>query len=75
MRVLDIGAYDLGYDWLNAHSPMLYDHEAKSMQFFEKGVQVTLSRVTQPEPTIIELSAKQLVIQLLRLTMQLFHQN
>jgi hypothetical protein len=44
MRVLNIGAYDaiLGYDWLSAHSPMIYHWELKTLEFKEGAVQVHL---------------------------------
>lgn len=63
MRVLDIGAYDaiLGYDWLKAHSPMLCDWEAKSMQFVEQGVHVKLCGVSQSDSAIKVLSIDQLI--------------
>lgn len=63
MRFLDIGAYDaiLGYDWLKAHSPMLCDWEAKSMQFVEQGVHVKLCGVSQSDSAIKVLSADQLI--------------
>jgi hypothetical protein len=39
MRVLDIGVYDsiLGFDWLRAHSPMNYDWDKKTIEFYHKG--------------------------------------
>ena len=44
MKVLDMEAYDaiLGYDWLSSHSPMTYHWEHKTLEFQDKGQQITL---------------------------------
>jgi hypothetical protein len=48
MIVLDMHPYDaiLGYDWLNTHSPMKCDWQAKTIEFLEKGRPVKLKGLT-----------------------------
>jgi len=61
MRVLDLSTYDaiLGFDWLEAHSPMTCDWENRTMTFMEDGKQIKIQGVT-PVPAKLEaMSAKQ----------------
>ena len=61
MRVLDLSTYDaiLGFDWLEAHSPMTCDWENRTMKFMEHGKQIKIQGVT-PVPAKLEaMSAKQ----------------
>lgn len=56
MVVLDMHPYDaiLGFDWLQAHSPMHCDWENKTLQFLEAGRQVKLQGL---QDTPIQLSS------------------
>jgi len=60
MKVLDIGAFDaiLGFDWLQAHSPMVCDWEARTMEFTHKNVSVKLKGVQPPTQDVSLLSAE-----------------
>ena len=60
MKVLDIGAFDaiLGFDWLQAHSPMVCDWEARTMEFTHKNVSVKLKGVQPPTKDVSLLSAE-----------------
>ena len=62
MIVLDLLPYDaiLGYDWLQAHSPMNCDWQAKTLQFQYKGHPVTLYGLQEPPPNPSTMSAKQI---------------
>lgn len=50
MVVMDMHPYDaiLGYDWLQAHSPMHYDWEHKTLEFVEAGQQIKLQGLLAP---------------------------
>jgi hypothetical protein len=50
MVVLDMHPYDaiLGFDWLQAHSPMQCDWENKTLEFLEAGKAVKLQGLQDP---------------------------
>lgn len=62
MKVIQMGAYDaiLGYDWLRAHSPMIYDWEARTISFQDNGSQVQLTGTYPKQQALMALSAEQL---------------
>jgi hypothetical protein len=61
MTVLDLLPYDaiLGYDWLQAHSPMKCDWKDKTMQFQHQGRTVLLKGVQAPSVGVSQITAKQ----------------
>lgn len=49
----------LGFDWLESHSPMLCDWNAKSISFQDNGVVVTLTFVSKPRLHLQEFPVEQ----------------
>jgi len=63
MRVLYLDVYDaiLGYDWLQAHSPMTCDWAAKTLTFDNSGQVITLQGTHSPPLQLSTMSADQLL--------------
>ena len=63
MKVLQLGAYDaiLGFDWLQAHSPMKCDWQNRTMEFTELGKSFKLQGIPPPSLGLQKLSASKLM--------------
>ena len=63
MKVLDLPAYDaiLGYDWLQANSPMKCDWAVKTMEFQHNGQAVVLKGILPQQPSVPEVPVSQVM--------------
>ena len=63
MKVLQLGAYDaiLGFDWLQAHSPMHCDWQNRTIEFQDLGKSFKLQGIAPPALGVGKLSARQLL--------------
>jgi hypothetical protein len=63
MKVLDMGVYDaiLGFDWIQAHSPMVCNWANRTIEFQDMGRHIQLQDVQPTVVSLFELPTEQLV--------------